>query len=275
MSNSISEKTLLNGKKFFCINEREAKFLYDQMPNYITNGIKLQEEDTIFDVGANIGMFSLMCSDRCNNNINIYAFEPIPQIFQVLKLNVQRFNPNRIKLYNCGLSHSSKKQVPFTYQPKATGFSTMYPDKFKEMRDSIKSIILRNSDEASLYFSSIKRLPSFLHSYALNFELNALKKTEIVNCEVKTASQIIREQNIGRIDLLKIDVEKSELDVLLGIDKQDWSKIKQIVIEVHDLLSRVEKIRDLLSKKGFTKIIVEQEPLLRKSEYYNVYGLRN
>ena len=84
----------------------------------------------------------------------------------------------------------------------------------------------------------------------------------------------MQEQNIQQIDLLKVDVEKSELDVLLGIDKQDWGKVKQIVIEAHDIENRIDRLKALLSKQGFKKIVVEQEPLLEKSEYFNIYGMR-
>ena len=41
--------------------------------------------------------------------------------------------------------------------------------------------------------------------------------------QLTTLSDVLREENVTRIDLLKIDVEKSEMDVLLGIDEQDWS----------------------------------------------------
>ena len=44
-------------------------------------------------------------------------------------------------------------------------------------------------------------------------------------CQLKTLSEVIRESQVERIDLLKVDVEKSELDVLAGIDEDDWPKI--------------------------------------------------
>jgi len=80
---------------------------------------------------------------------------------------------------------------------------------------------------------------------------------------LKTVSEIIHEYDIQQIDILKIDVEKSELDVLLGVDEQDWSKIKQVLVEVHDLDNRVEKITDLLKTYGLQEIIVEQEPVFK------------
>ena len=46
-----------------------------------------------------------------------------------------------------------------------------------------------------------------------------------------------------KIDLLKIDVEKGELEVLNGIEDADWPRIHQIVMEVHDLDGRVGMVR--------------------------------
>jgi len=56
---------------------------------------------------------------------------------------------------------------------------------------------------------------------------------------------------------------KSELT--LGVDEQDWSKIKQVLVEVHDLDNRVEKITDLLKTYGLQEIIVEQEPVFKET----------
>ncbi|MEL6929967.1 MAG: methyltransferase, partial [Cyanobacteria bacterium J06600_6] len=81
MNNSILEITLPNQKTIFYLNIEEVEYLYAQMPNYLKHGITLEQEDVVFDVGANIGMFSLMCSHLCNNKLDIYAFEPVPQIF--------------------------------------------------------------------------------------------------------------------------------------------------------------------------------------------------
>jgi len=65
---------------------------------------------------------------------------------------------------------------------------------------------------------------------------------------------------------------KSELDVLLGVDEQDWSKIKQVLVEVHDLDNRVEKITDLLKTYGLQEIIVEQEPVFKGTNIFYMHG---
>ena len=277
MNKTISEINLSNGKKVFYLNKEEVEFLDYQIKSYLKHGINLKKGNTVFDVGANIGMFSLYCCELCENEVDIYAFEPIPEIFLVLQKNVERFNSDKINIYNFGISNRNQDTVIFDYFRDATGFSTMYPEKPEEFRKSVRLIMLQNIDALASFVAKIRliqRLPSFLQTWFMKLQLFTKLRAEKVNCQVKTISQIISEHNIQHIDLLKIDVEKSELDVLLGIDDRDWSKIQQIVIEVHDLDNRVNKIKDLLSMHNFKKIVDEQESFLAGSEYYNIYAMR-
>ena len=43
---------------------------------------------------------------------------------------------------------------------------------------------------------------------------------------------MIGELGLERIDLLKIDVQRAEMDVLLGLDDAALAKVRQIVLEV-------------------------------------------
>jgi hypothetical protein len=59
MRTLIPETTLPNGMKIFCLRKEEVSILYEQIQEYFKNGIELYEGDTVFDVGANIGLFTL------------------------------------------------------------------------------------------------------------------------------------------------------------------------------------------------------------------------
>jgi len=50
-----------------------------------------------------------------------------------------------------------------------------------------------------------------------------------------TVSSVIEEQQLTRVDLLKVDVERAELDVLRGIELRHWPLIRQVAVEVHDV----------------------------------------
>lgn len=273
MPNLIPELILPNGTKIFYKNREEVEFLYNEMPLYLKNGIELYEGATVFDVGANIGLFTLYANKLCNNNVNIYAFEPVPEIYKILQRNIQRLNSEKIKIFPYGLSHNSGA-VNFAYYPNCTGWSTLYPDDSQYQRDLIKKVALNNLNEAPSFIRWLRWIPQFVGAFILDRKINKAFLATQVTCQVTTLSEIIREQNIEQIDLLKIDVERSELDVLLGIEAQDWHKIKQVVLEVHDLDGRVQKVKGLLMQHGLNKIIIEQQSFLKGHEYYNVYALR-
>jgi hypothetical protein len=93
-----------------------------------------------------------------------------------------------------------------------------------------------------------------------------------VGAELRTLSAVMSEQGLDRIDLLKINVEKSELDVLLGLTSTDWPKIRQLVIEV-DRKETLHPITNLLAEHGFD-VLVEQDALLKRTELCYVYAIR-
>jgi FkbM family methyltransferase len=273
MPNLIAKTTLPNGMKIFAINPEEALVLYEQVQEYFKNGIELHPGDTVFDIGANIGLFSLSVYELCNQNVNIFAFEPIPAVFDVLQANSQCFNSEKIKVFPYGISNESKT-TQFDYYPNATALSNAFPEEAKQLQNQLKSAILNNINQAPPRIRRLRWLPPFLRSIILRNEEKKAFKIEQVICQLRTLSDVWREHDIQKIDLLKVDVEKSELDVFLGIEEQDWQKIKQVVVEVHDADGRVEKITSLLENHGFNKVILEQEPMLKGSDIFSLYALR-
>lgn len=273
MLNYLVETTLPNEQKVFCFREKEASILYEQIQEYFQCGIEIREGDTILDVGANIGLFALEIYRRCRQNVTLYAFEPIPATFQVLEANARRFDPERIKVFPYGISNRSGN-VTFASFPNATALSTSDIENLPEITRQITDTILRDLENATPRFRWIRWFPAFLRPFLVRYQLKPILRVEPVTCTVKTISEILREQSIERIDLLKIDVEKAELDVLLGIDAEDWPKIKQVVIEVHDIDRRLSKIQDLVEGYGLRKIVVKQEPIFVGTNIFNLYASR-
>jgi hypothetical protein len=98
-------------------------------------------------------------------------------------------------------------------------------------------------------------------------------KSSMFYCRLRTVSSIIAEKGIRQIDLLKIDVQKSELDVLRGINPEDWDRVRQVAIEVHDTEGRLRRIVSMLEGAGF-RVVAEQDDLYEGSIMYNVYAAR-
>jgi FkbM family methyltransferase len=68
-----------------------ANVVLDQINNgTIYDRLKDYNWETVFDVGANIGLFSLFMAPACKN---IFAFEPTPRHFELLKILLKNY-PN-------------------------------------------------------------------------------------------------------------------------------------------------------------------------------------
>lgn len=274
----ISVIELPNGMQVECLRAEEVPILYQQVQGYLQHGIELHPGDTVFDVGANIGLFSLWALEQCNQDLAIYAFEPIPATAEVLNHNAQRFASDKMRVFACGLAQASGI-VEFGYYPKATALSTAYPEDWKQARatikQAIKTAIANPSPDDPADIRLLRRIPSIVRSFLLRRKLNQAFQGQRVSCPMQTVSEIIRDHQVQQIDLLKVDVERSELDVLLGIEPQDWHKIQQVVVEVHDENQRVEQISTLLRQQGLSEITIDQERLLQQSNIYNLYAVRS
>lgn len=84
------------------------------------------------------------------------------------------------------------------------------------------------------------------------------------------------QNHLNAIDMLKIDVERAELDVLAGVQLTDWPKIQQLVLEVHDdSCHRLQQVTMLLRESaGFEHILTEQTSQLQGSNMYTVFCSR-
>ncbi len=265
-----SRLELPNGREIVCLpNKEETRFLYKEIFEehcYFRRGIHLKDGACVFDVGANIGMFTLFAGTVCKPSA-VYAFEPVPAIFEVLKLNCDLSGLN-VKPYNCGLAREAATEV-FTYYPQFPGSSGRFgdPERDREVLKSGVLNMLREDAETEGY--SNEELEAIIGE-----RVSERLTAEQITCQLKTISEVIRENNIERIDLLKIDAEKSESDVLAGIREDDWGKIDQIVMEVHDLDHRLDQITRLLESHGFA-VNVEQEAWCEGTELYNLYATRS
>ncbi len=281
MKNVISSKKLPNGRKVFFPEKNafqfydETTFIYNEVQDYFKHGVICREGDTIVDIGANIGLFTMYAYEKYNQNINIYAFEPIPQTFEALSLNIKSLNTERIRVFPFGLSNDSKVET-FFFHSNAPGLSSMYPNNSLEHRQALRNNLLENLEHAPRYIRRLLTLvPRLLSAFFIDRDLDRIFQAEKVNCQLKKLSDVIRDNNINQIDLLKIDVEGSELDVLMGIENEDWSKINQIVLEAHDIGNQINNIKKLLTIQGFTKMVIEQDPFLKASKNFNLFATKS
>jgi len=292
---------LPNGIPIWSLNDMETRVLYREMfeeKSYWKHGVELKDGQTVVDVGANIGMFSMYVAHQFRN-LKIFAFEPIPTLFALLQRNTNA------RVFEKGGSDTEAKGGGSALLPKPSAHGNIFQVGLSNKAGTAEFQFDRYcSFASSSYVSEIMKF-SFGGGHGLIGYLKALTKDlqtsrswpeyisapvlqlldvpvakyfialplimfwacvllrsllhmEHVPCQLRPLSDIIKEENITSIDLLKIDVEGAEMAVVEGINESDWSKIRQMVIEVHDIDGRVDKMSKLFREHGF-EVFVDQE----------------
>jgi FkbM family methyltransferase len=147
----------------------------------------------IFDVGANVGEFAFTAAEIFDRKCIVYSFEPSGFTFNALLDSIRSSNAaDQIKAENFGYG-SKKENVKLYSSGKGATIASVYELK-----------------TASLEF----------------------KKEFIEEIELRTIDDYCTENNIQRIDYLKVDIEGHEYQALLGAIKMiEAKKIKFIQFE--------------------------------------------
>jgi len=213
----------------------------------------LVPNDVVFDVGANIGLTTLFLHRQCPG-LQFHCFEPIPEVARVMRANLDQFGIDA-NIVQAAVS-DRVGTVRLYWYPNNTVMSGMYADSSEDRAISHQYLANCGVDEDSIH-------------YLLEGKFDVVE----VECESIRLSDVISRDGIGRIDLLKIDVEKSEAQVLAGIDDEHWPLIQRVALEVHDVHGALKAMIDTLSSHGFSCEVL-QSPLLEGTTLYDVVALR-
>ncbi len=252
-------------------NRNETDYLYDEIFRklaYARHGVRLPDDAVVLDVGANIGMFSLFVAGH-RPRARILAFEPLPPIFATLEANAGAYLPGA-RLFRHGLAEREREER-FTYYPRYSMMSgaSAYADPESEV-EVIKRFLDNERRSGSARAGALLAAADELLAGRFAAEEHPV--------HLRRLSAVLAEEGIERVHLLKIDVQRAELDVLAGLDDADWPRIDQIVMEVHDApgeatAGRLAELTALLEGRGY-QVTVEQDALLEGTDRHAVFALR-
>lgn len=137
---------------------------------------QLPENSTVFDVGANIGWYSIMLK-KCFPKLNVYSFEPAPENFHRLKRNFKLNNLDQNNLNNLGF-YSEKGKIDFHFNPERTEASSI-----KNILDQSFETIQVDMDKMDLWVKN-----------------NAVKRLDFIKCDVEGAELFVYK---GGIECIK------------------------------------------------------------------------
>ena len=141
----------------------------------------IKKGDIVLDVGSNIGSFTIPFSKKVGNTGKVLAFEPQPEVFKLLKKNIQLNHSTNIQSFQIGLGNNNE-----TVKLKKI--------KYNEV-GNFGGVSLKNIQKNSKAFLSDNDF----------FKVNIYKLDEI--------------NIIKKCHFIKIDVEGMEVEVLEGAKK--------------------------------------------------------
>ena len=156
----------------------------------------IMKDDVVFDIGANIGAFTVPFAKKVGDFGEIYSFEPQKLIYEILNENVNKNKLKNVKVFNIGVGKKEEElelnDIDYSKVGNFGGVSFKY--------------------ESSSFTKNIKN-----------------KKYKV---KVKNLDQLTE---IKKCNFIKMDVELMELEILTG-GKNFLKKFRPILwIENHDL----------------------------------------
>ena len=210
---------------------------------------KYAKFDLLIDVGAHKGE----SIDLFSKNFvvkKIISFEASPINFKLLRNKIgtsnQNYNNTLLVIENIALGAENKTT------------------EFKQFNESSSSTIKKINEE-SKYYKRKFRLINFF---------NKKKVYQKLQIKVIKLKDYIVQQNIGKIDFLKIDTEGYEYEILLGLE--DKIEFVNTIMFEHHYDNMIKKgytfsdINKLLVKNNFKKIYKSRMPFRKTFEYIYV-----
>ena len=155
----------------------------------------IEPGQTVYDVGANIGFFTILCSRLVGPHGKVYAFEPIPENLVTLRHNIALNKLTNVVVVEQALSAS-------------TGTAEMFVSPWSAFHSL-------NVDGAS------KRE-------------NHGPDGGQITVETVTLDEFVKGDGVSAPDLIKLDVEGAELLVVEGMRETLRSVQPLLLVEVHD-----------------------------------------
>ena len=172
---------------------------------------ELKQDMICLDLGSNIGYYAVIESNIIGQSGKIFAIEPSPVNFPILKINLENQKKNNFSAHNIAIG-----------------------DKNEDM----EFIISSKSNWSKIRMNNEKINP----------------EDKIIKIPVKTLDLFVQENDIKKIDILRMDVEGFEYNIILGANEILEKFKPKIFVEIHKMYLGKEKTYEIfnnLKNKGY------------------------
>src|SRR3990167_10227538 len=145
----------------------------------------IQEGMSVIDVGAHIGIYSMLSAELVGTYGHVYGFEPTPWTFEILKKNTKKL-PN-VTIFNQAISETKQFLTFSDYGPGYGAYNSAHAAGAADMHKVAKKISVSSiSLDAFCQEKSIQ--PDLIKIDAEGFEYEVLKGTKAI-LEGKTSKR--------------------------------------------------------------------------------------
>lgn len=171
-----------------------------------------REAQTVFDVGAYIGFYTLLAAIS-NPDAQVFAFEPLARVYKRLEQNVAL---NALANVRCFCAAAGER----------SGVQEFYfPDHDAPVVSSLRSEMIL----ATLPADTIRHVP----------------------VPVVTLDQIVEQYKVARVDLIKLDTERTEHEVLAGCRETLARDRPEVICEVWPDAGNKAQLESILRPLGY------------------------
>jgi len=215
----------------YFIDKSTADMLLDNYESEVFSFFIPLPNDVVIDVGANIGYFTIYASRKVGKDGLVIALEPMDEAYDCLMKNLRLNRIDNVKPFKLAL-WSSETTLKL-YRTKGSFTSAI------SKVDVFKNLIQQK-------------------------KLNLIKKYEIKTVKL---DDLIKNINLIKVDWIKIDVDGSEYEVILGSMNTLKLFKPRLIIEIHDQ-EIGNKILKILKDLGY------QWSLVKIWDNYHIFAKR-
>lgn len=242
----------------------DLEILFAEVEEYFECGVSLSRGATVVDAGANLGAFAIAAAKRCERDVRLFCFEPVPSLFDALTRNLRENDwlaGGTHRTFNVALSTPEDAGVPceFYYFRRFPRDSTMDLGQKRREFEAFFAAQGARAGRAMAWAGPLAKgiervaacLPRGPLGQWMSDQVTGLERLQV---QATTLSLALRDSILPRIDLLKVDVEGAEVKVLTGIDEATWGRIQELVVEADGSEERTRAIVSLVTARGLALV---------------------
>ncbi|MFQ5853478.1 MAG: FkbM family methyltransferase [Candidatus Binatia bacterium] len=131
--------------------------------------------DSVIDIGANIGIYTIRMSPLVGRDGCVHSIEPVPLTFDILCSNVRKLGLTNVELIQCAISDTNSSVMVEVPLYKSGGENFYRARVIQHTDNSFQRLVMVDSRTIDSTFDKLRRKISFIKCDVEGHELQCLK----------------------------------------------------------------------------------------------------